>query len=167
MGLKYRCTICSGVSILGGEKMNLVEKAEEIAKYMRECQRQIHKKGHEIAQEYNLTLDQYHLLLYLNFLDNPPTIGEIAEKCEKAQNTISEKVSRLEEKFLVARKSDPLDRRICRVEVTDKGKELISTIKKERSDKTVLIAIKNMDEKEVDNLIINLEKLYKNLKEEG
>lgn len=146
--------------------MDFEEKAEKIVTYIRRSERQIHKKGHKIAQEYNLTLDQYHLLLYLNCLENPPTIGEIAEKYERAQNTISEKISRLEEKFLVERKSDLSDRRICRVDITLKGKELVNTIRKERRDKSVLRALSYMNEKEVDSLVEGLEKLYNNLDKE-
>lgn len=147
--------------------MNLEEKAEIIASYIRKSDRIIHRKGHELAQNYGLTIEQYHLLVYLNMEESPPAIGEIAKKYCNAQNTMSEKISRLEEKQLVERKSDPSDKRLTRVIVTLKGKELICTIKKERRNKSILKAINSMSEGNVDNLIINLEILYNNLSREG
>lgn len=146
--------------------MELSEKAGKVTDYIRECEKIIHKKGHELAQYYNLTIDQYHLLLMLNFSNIPPTIGEIAEKFDKAQNTISERISRLEEKGLVERIPDSIDRRISRVSITDDGNKLVETIRQERSNIFILNAISKMDESEVDLLIILLEELYLNLEGE-
>ncbi len=146
--------------------MDLEEKAEIVVNYIRKSEEIIHRKGHELAQCYNLTLDQYHLLAYLNMLEESPTIGEIADKYCKAQNTISEKVSRLEEKGLVERKSDFLDRRLTRVVITPEGKNLICTVKKERRNKSVLRALNSMNDEDINNLIKGLEILYDNLNKE-
>ena len=146
--------------------MDLEEKAELVATYIRKSDRIIHRKGHELAQNYGLTIEQYHLLFYLNMLERPPTIGEIAKKYCNAQNTMSEKISRLEEKQLVERKSDSVDRRVTRVIVSPKGKKLVCTIKKERRNKSVLKALNSMSEESIDNLIIDLETLYNNLSKE-
>ena len=148
------------------DNMSKREKAEKITYYIRECEKLIHKKGHDIAQSYNLTLEQYHLLIMIYFSEMPPTIGEIAEEFAKAQNTISERISRLEEKDLVERISDYEDRRVIRVNITTKGKKLIETIRKERSSIFVSNAIKNMEEEDVDTLINKLENLYLQLEQE-
>ena len=147
--------------------MDLQKKSESISNYIRECSNIIHAKGHQIAQEYDLTYDQYHLLIYLSFMQTPPTISDISKKFNRAQNTISEKVSRLEEKNLAIRTDDEQDRRITRVIITEKGIELIHTIKQERSNRATYRALEKMDESEVDNLLLSLTKLYDNLKEEG
>ena len=94
--------------------MDLHKKSESISNYIRECSNIIHTKGHQIAQEYGLTYDQYHLLIYIELKERAPTINDIAEKFNKAQNTISEKVSRLEEKGLINRIGDEQDRRVTR-----------------------------------------------------
>ncbi|WP_077366957.1 MarR family winged helix-turn-helix transcriptional regulator [Anaerosalibacter sp. Marseille-P3206] len=146
--------------------MKKIEKAEKIYEYIRECEKIIHRKGHEIAQEHNLTIDQYHILVVLNHSQLTPTIGEIADKFCKAQNTMSERISRLEEKKLVERINDLEDRRITRVNITKEGKELVETIRKERSSVFVLNAIANMKEEDVDELIRQLENLYLHLEEE-
>jgi len=97
--------------------------------------------------------------------ENPPTINDIASRLERAQNTVSEKISRLEDKGLVRRIGDVNDRRITRVEITDKGLDLVKTIKRERSNKVIYSALKNMEEDEVKDLLKNLEKLHHYLKE--
>ena len=144
--------------------MNLNEKAGIISSYIRECEQLIHNKGHEIAQSYNLTLDQYHLLIYLYKSEIPPTIGEIAGKFGKAQNTISEKISRLEEKGFVERITDQADRRVNRVLITEEGKSIVEIVRKERSDKFIFNAIKGMDTEQLDNLLEGLKQLLKSLK---
>lgn len=143
----------------------LQSESESISFYIRECSNIIHEKGHQIAEEYGLTYDQYHLLLYLNFRETPPAINDISEEFNRAQNTISEKISRLVEKKLVLKVDDEKDRRITRVVITEKGEELIYTIRQERTNRIVYRAIGKMDKDEVDNLLINLNRLYDNLKE--
>ncbi|CCQ97846.1 putative Uncharacterized HTH-type transcriptional regulator YsmB [[Clostridium] ultunense Esp] len=146
--------------------MELQKASETISDYIRECSNIIHTKGHQIAQEYGLTYDQYHLLIYLSFSEKPPTINEISKKFNRAQNTISEKISRLEEKELVSRVDDPKDRRVTRVIITERGLDLIHTIRQERSNRVTYIALEKMEKDEIENLLTNLSILYNNLKKE-
>ena len=146
--------------------MELQKTSEVISNYIRECSNIIHTKGHQIAQEYDLTYDQYHLLIYLSFSKKPPTINEISKKFSRAQNTISEKISRLEEKELVSRIGDPMDRRVTRVIITEKGHNLIHTIRQERSNRVTYIALEKMEKGEVESLLTNLSKLYNYLNKE-
>ena len=143
--------------------MNLHKKSESISNYIRECSNIIHTKGHQIAQEYGLTYDQYHVLIYIDLMKRAPTINDIAKKFNKAQNTTSEKISRLEEKGLVNRVGDKQDRRMTRVTITRQGKSLIDTIKQERSNRATYVALETMNESEVDSLLVNLARLYNNL----
>lgn len=146
--------------------MELQKASETISNYIRECSNIIHTKGHQIAQEYGLTYDQYHLLIYLSFREKPPTINEISKKFNRAQNTISEKISRLEEKELVSRVDDLKDRRITRVIITERGLNLIHTIRQVRSNRVTYTALEKMEKDEIENLLINLSILYNNLKKE-
>ena len=143
--------------------MELQNKSESISNYIRECSNIIHTKGHQIAQEYDLTYDQYHLLVYIALLEKPPTINDISKKFNRAQNTISEKISRLEEKGLVSRVDDIKDRRVTRVIITEEGVSLIHIIKRERSNRATYLALEKMEKHEIDNLLNNLSKLYNNL----
>lgn len=143
--------------------MDLQKNAERVADYIRRCNRIIHRKSHELAKSYNLTVDQYHMLFYIGYIEESPSVGELAKKYGKAQNTISEKISRLEEKGLVYKKPDLLDRRVCRVYITDEGKSLVKTIRKEKSNKAVFSALNSMEEREIEYLMISLEKLLNSL----
>ncbi|WP_236908142.1 MarR family winged helix-turn-helix transcriptional regulator [Clostridium sp. Cult3] len=145
--------------------MNIQQRSESISYYIRECNSIIHLKGHQIAQEYGLTYDQYHLLVHLDLSEQSPTINDLSDKFNRAQNTISEKVSRLEEKGLVERIGDTEDRRITRVVITVKGEDLIHAIREERSNRATFKALEKMEEEEIDALLNNLIILYNNLKE--
>ena len=159
----FRVSKISWHDILGGKKLSLENQTEEIVKNVRLISRMIHMKRHEIAQCHNLTLDQFHTLIYLNNIESPPTIGEMATEIRKAQNTISERVSRLEEKDLVERIKDKHDRRISRVALTKKGTELISSINYQAGNEFVRKALINIDEKTVENMVYGLEQLAKSL----
>lgn len=145
--------------------MNLSEKTEEIVRSVKLINQIIHKKRHEIAQENNLTLDQFHTLIYLKKAERPPTIGEMAAETNKAQNTISERISRLEEKGLVERIKDEKDRRVSRVVLSSLGAELINSINYQASNELISGALANIEEEIVDNMIYGLKELTKYLED--
>lgn len=147
------------------KSLEVQSKSETISHYIRSCSRIIHKRGHKIAEEYGLTYYQFHILLYLNKQNLPPSVNDIAKSFNRAQNTTSEQISELAKKDLVNKVDDENDRRITRIIITDKGKGLIDTIKEERNIKIVSHALESMDKGEVDNLLNNLNKLYESLKE--
>lgn len=142
------------------------EEVEQILSYVKEINKLIHIKHHEKAQNHNLTLEQFHLLLYLNKLNTYPTIGEIAKKFNKAQNTVSEKITRLEDKGLLNRVKDENDRRISRVIITGLAKELLKKINDEASNDFLYKAMGNMDEYKTKDILYGLENILLNLKKE-
>ena len=147
--------------------MDLLEKSEKISRYIRDCNNIIHIKGHDIAKEYGLTYDQYHLLLFLQRnIDEPPSIRDLSKRFKRAQNTTSEKITRLEEKDLLEKITDEEDRRIMRVKIKDEGIRIIDEIRKERTHRVTYKALKKMKEEDIDKLLISLEFLYENIKEE-
>lgn len=145
--------------------MDLSEKTEEIVNSIKLINQIIHKKRHEIAQENNLTLDQFHTLIYLKKSERPPTIGEMAAETNKAQNTISERISRLEEKGLVERIKDEKDRRVSRVVLSSLGAELINSINYQASNELISGALANIEEEIVDNMLYGLKELTKYLED--
>lgn len=62
----------------------------EALKYWNLLNRTIHLKHHETARKYNLTLEQFHLLIELYEMetdlskDQSPTVGEIANRSGNA-----------------------------------------------------------------------------------
>ncbi|WIV11599.1 MarR family transcriptional regulator [Proteiniborus sp. MB09-C3] len=145
--------------------MNISEKTEEIVRNVRLINKIIHMKRHEIAQGNNLTLDQFHTLIYLKNTANPPTIGEMAVETKKAQNTISERISRLEEKGYVERIKDKNDRRVSRVILTGAGAELINSINYQASNELIRKALIDIEADVVDKMLYGLDELAKRLEE--
>lgn len=130
----------------------------------------LHENHHKIALNYGLTIEQYHLLveiddLMLEFDDNSfaPTIGEIAKNIRNSSNTVSEKISRLENKGLLNKIKDSKDRRISRVVLTDKGRKLIDNIASEAGINFLFCALSEMEEEKLCTLLSGLKELEKNL----
>jgi DNA-binding MarR family transcriptional regulator len=143
----------------------------EVFKCWKHLNRQIHLKHHEIAQNYGLTLEQFHLLMELDELELdiisddllPPTIGELAADIGNAPHTLSGRIKRLEKKGLIKKIQDENDLRINRVVFTENGQELINTIKKEAHNAFIQNALKKMDKETLDNFYEGLKELIKNL----
>lgn len=152
--------------------MNLEQKIQKIIKCREEVGKIIHRNYHQLAKKYDLSLEQFHLMIELDelMLDindeiKPPTVGQIAKSINNAQNTVSERVSRLENKGLVKRIRDVNDKRISRVVLTDEGKKLIAVIEKQASSKFLFNSISKMDEKDIDAFLQCFEKLIKQMNE--
>lgn len=150
--------------------MTTREKTDKIVENIEKINRLIHKRHHDVAKRNNLSLDQFHLLVHLEHKwskhQESPTIGDIAKRSRKAQNTISERVSRLEEKGLLKRVRDEKDRRISRVAMTEEGKELINSINYQASNEFVYNALLNMSHDTSDYLLNGLNQLVDKLQEE-
>ncbi len=146
--------------------MDLTRESELISSYIRECSHMIHVKGHELAQEYGLTYDQYHILLFIERTKaDPPSIRDISIKFNIAQNTTSEKITRLEDKKLVEKISDENDRRVMRIKILDEGVDILKKIRKERAHRITYKALESMSQDEIESLMKNLEKLHESFKE--
>ena len=150
--------------------MNKQEKCTEIYFLKKQIDVSIHQKYHTIAQTHGLTLDQFHLLIELDelLLDVPTEdvgmpIGTIASQLSAAQNTISERVSRLEKKKLVERIPDQQDRRISRVILTQEGKELLEHLEIVASRNAYMEALNNLPENEITQFHATMQKILSDL----
>lgn len=153
--------------------MNKTDKAKKVIKLRSAVDELIHGRYHKLAKKYNLSLEQFHLLIELDELAinlsdeiSAPTIGDIAKNINNSQNTVSEKVNRLEKKGLVKRVKNDEDRRISRVMLTDEGRKLINAINEEASSKFLLDSISALEESDIDNLLKGLERLYEKMRSE-
>lgn len=149
-------------------------KASKIIENWSHINKIVELKFHEIAQEFNLSLGQFHLLIELDELelnvsnDIPlPTIGEIATNIGNAPNTLSERIKRLEKKGLVEKIRDKKDSRVCRVALTNEGRKLIDSIKLQVGENLLNEVLEKMDEEFLDNLLKSLEQLIKHLSNKG
>ncbi len=155
---------------LGSQISNRDETILMIIRSKMEIDQLIQRKHHELAQQYGLSLEQFHLLIELDELmldvDNEssaPTVGEIANSIDNSQNTVSEKITRLENKGLVTRIKDAKDRRISRIILTDEGRSLIDAISKQANNRFLFDAISRMKDEDIDDLRECLEKLVKQM----
>jgi DNA-binding MarR family transcriptional regulator len=149
---------------------NRDEKILTIIQRKAEIDRLIEHKHHELAQHYGLSLEQFHLLIELDELmldvdsESAPTVGEIANSIDNSQNTVSEKITRLENKGLVTRIKDAKDRRISRIVLTEKGESLIGDISRQANNRFLFDAISRMKDEDIGDLLECLEKLVKEMK---
>lgn len=150
--------------------MSKEDKIQMIIQFKEQIDTLIHNKYHKLAKKYDLSLEQFHLLIELDELmldindeHKAPTIGEIAKNINNSQNTVSERITRLENKGLVNRIKDSKDRRISRVALTDKGKNLLESVENEASGKYLFNAVSEMEDIYVDNLLGGLEKLVEQM----
>lgn len=152
--------------------MNKDQKIRLIIQLKEQMDTLIHQKHHALAQQYDLSLEQYHLLIELDELmldvsdeSNAPTVGKIAKNINNSQNTTSEKVTRLENKGLVRRVRDTNDKRVSRVLLTEQGRALIDAIGKQANNNFLFLSIANLEDQEIDLLLGCYEKLIVQMKE--
>jgi MarR family transcriptional regulator, organic hydroperoxide resistance regulator len=153
------------------EKMETHEcKALKIIESLDSINEIMELKWHEIVQQFNLSLEQFHLLIELDELElnvsnetQLPTVGEIANNMGNAPNTLSERIKRLEKKGLVEKIKDNNDLRVSRVALTNEGRRLIESIKNQVGKNLLNDVLKKMDEKSLDNLLKCLDQLLNHL----
>jgi MarR family transcriptional regulator, organic hydroperoxide resistance regulator len=133
----------------------------------------IHRQHHLLAQKHDLSLEQFHLLIELDELmvdvpeDSGLPVGQLASHTGNAQNTISERITRLENKSLVTRVRDASDRRINRITLTTAGRELIETIGREAGAILLRKALETLPDEEVAQLDFLLGKVLVNLEQKA
>jgi len=115
----------------------------------------ISNKQNEFFKSYGISPQQYNILRILNGADEPLNVQVIKERMiERSPNA-----TRLMDKLCVKQYIDRLpcehDRRVVKIAITEKGKELLNTIPK-NFNKEIL---KNLSEKEAEKLSEILDKM--------
>jgi len=151
--------------------LETIEK--RIQGHIRYIDEMVHEKHHEVAKKYDLTVEQFNLLIELDELCidvvepiNAPTVGQVADALGNAKNTMSDKISRLEKKGLIARSRDEADRRVSRILVSEKGRSILKNIRKEAAQYFVERALKRMDQDKLTHLEKSLADLCEQLQKE-
>lgn len=127
--MKDECTIKGGFALV-----NEVKSATTIAEIERELRYIsgiIKQKGREILNNYPITTPQFIALQWL-LEDGDLTIGELSNKINLAFSTTTDLVDRMENNLLVERKKDTKDRRVVRIHLLDKGKQIIREVIEKR-----------------------------------
>lgn len=144
---------------------------KRIIQYKEEIDHLIHGKHHDLAQRYGLSLEQYHLLIELDELmldvndeGQAPKVNDLADRMNNSQNTISEKISRLEKKGYVLRVQDNADRRITRIVLSDAGRALCRQISMEANNRFFTASLSQMEPVRRAYLLQGLQELLGKMK---
>lgn len=117
-----------------------------------------HEESLELFRENNITLSQFGVLEAL-YTKGFLTIQEIIDVVLTTSGNMTVVIKNLEKNGLVARESNPKDKRSYVVSLTPKGRELIKSI----FPKHMKMLAKNLSilsKEEKDNLLATLKKLY-------
>lgn len=121
-----------------------------IEKNMRYINGIIKHKGREILKNYCITTPQFIALQWL-LEDGDLTIGELSNKINLAFSTTTDLVDRMERSDLVERRRDTKDRRVVRIHLLKKGKEIIEEVIVKRQD-YLEVVLSQIPEEEVAGL---------------
>lgn len=109
------------------------ESVVELEKTLRYISGIIKRKGRQILHNYPITSPQF-IALQLLIDGGDLTIGELSNKNGLAYSTTTDLVDRLEKNKLVERFRDTNDRRVVRIHVLDKGKQIIKEVIEKRQE---------------------------------
>lgn len=99
----------------------------EIDKLIRRVSFVIKCRGRDILNDFDITTPQFNALLLLNE-HGDMTIGDLGSKLYLASSTATDLIDRMERNGLVARARDVNDRRVVRLQMLEKGHEMIHAV---------------------------------------
>lgn len=140
------------------------EDVAKIEKYLRKVDYIIRRNGREILLDFNITVPQFSALQILINKGNM-TIGELSQEMALACSTITDLIDRMEKSELVVRKRDDRDKRVVRVEVLEKGYDILEKVLSKRI-KYLDSKLINFGDENKRNLNIGLQALYESVKDD-
>lgn len=87
-----------------------------------------HSETMDVAMEFELTLSQLRTLFLLDHSDTPLAVNAIAERISLSMPATGRAIDALHKNGLVSRREDPVDRRVKRIELTERGANAIHRI---------------------------------------
>lgn len=139
------------------------EDVAKIEKYLRKVDYIIRRNGREILLDFNITVPQFSALQILINKGNM-TIGELSQEMALACSTITDLIDRMEKSELVVRKRDDRDKRVVRVEVLEKGYDILEKVLSKRI-KYLDSKLINFGDENKRNLNMGLQALYESVKD--
>ncbi|NIK11133.1 MarR family winged helix-turn-helix transcriptional regulator [Alkalibacillus almallahensis] len=136
----------------------------ELEKDVRYISNMVKQRGREILNHYPITPPQFIALQWL--LDSGDlTIGELSKKMYLAFSTTTDLVDRMEKNELIERIRDPKDRRVVRIHLLSKGKDIIDEVIDKRQEylKDVL---SSYSVEEVETLRRSMTQLFEEMKQQ-
>ena len=143
------------------EKSNF-QSVALLEKELRYISHLIKQKGREILSNYTITPPQFVALQWLHE-SGDMTIGDLSTKMYLAFSTTTDLVDRMEKNELVQRVRDEQDRRVVRIHLLPEGERVIQEVILKRQEYLQEI-LAEFNEKEVEDLLENLQKLHELMK---
>lgn len=103
------------------------EQVDELEHLLREISVLIKRRGREILNDFPITPPQFNALLALRHL-GVPTMSQLCDHLGLASSTVTDLVDRMERTGLVERVRDSEDRRVIRLQVTERGQEVFNAV---------------------------------------
>lgn len=137
------------------------ELVEEIELVLREISTAVRRKGREILSDFSITPPQFDALVYLSEYGDL-TIGELSSKLYLAYSTTTDLVDRMERNELVERVRDTNDRRVVRLHMKAKGREMIEQVLVVRRD-YLAKALIHVQTEDLHPLVKSLKEIYNHI----
>ncbi|PKR79414.1 MarR family transcriptional regulator [Halalkalibacillus sediminis] len=134
----------------------------ELEKNIRYINHIVKQRGREILDHYPITPPQFVALQWLSD-SGDLTIGELSKKMYLAFSTTTDLVDRMEKNELIERVRDPKDRRVVRIHLLEKGKEIIAEVIEKRQLYLKEI-LQEFSTDEVNDLRSSLTQLFEEMK---
>ncbi|MBX5476936.1 MAG: MarR family transcriptional regulator [Clostridia bacterium] len=125
----------------------------------------VRQHGRRILDRFDITPPQFDALQILVHNDQL-TMGDLCQRLYLASSTVTDLVQRMERAGFVRRERDPVDRRLVRLTVLDKGRRLIEEVIDERRAYLESV-LAHMEAEERAVLQSSLEKLLRIMREVG
>ena len=139
--------------------MKKKEQINEIIELQKETNRVIGNFAAEPWIELSLTIAQLKSLFFI--VDKGTTnFKKLAEALSVTPPNITGIIDRLVEQGLVSRTENPEDRRVILLQATDKGRQLLNTLKENRTNQMMQI-LANLSTEELAALALGLSALLK------
>ncbi|WP_051375166.1 MarR family winged helix-turn-helix transcriptional regulator [Alicyclobacillus pomorum] len=124
----------------------------------------VRRRGRMLLEQYHMTPPQFDALVILD-RDGVLTIGDLSNRLYLAYSTTTDLVDRLERASFVVRERDSEDRRVVRVRLLEKGRQMIEKVLDARRAYLagVLESVSSKDQEEILRILALLnDKMDKN-----
>ncbi len=131
---------------------------QQLEELLRQVSIIIRKRGRDILQRFDVTPPQFNALLELDH-HGQLTMGELCDHLFLACSTATDLVDRMERNQLIERERDSSDRRVIRLKIKAKGKQIIAEVLSARREYLATV-METVGEDEKERLIQALDKIY-------
>jgi DNA-binding MarR family transcriptional regulator len=131
----------------------IVSRIEKLSRYL-------NKSGTDSLNRHDLTDGEYKVLVKLRLAGEPYRLSptELSNELMLSSGAMTNRLDRLEERGLVARRPEPRDRRSILVELTDRGAQVLASSVREQAANEIRL-VGALDPKERERLNDLLRKL--------